>query len=334
MGTQAGNAVSDYSKVWCCVALTDIWTGDSTRNPNRLITTGLLGSIRWWCEVLVRGLGGSACDPSFEDRRTSPSRCPEPSVKRPGEPGHHCVVCELFGCTGWARKFRFDVLGPDGKPQPDQIKKDDRFRLVFTPIRPTRNEEWALLDVTIRLIANYGAIGGKTVYKPSDENGRQDAAHHRDYGIVSIEQLSGVDAVSLEQLQAHVRDQRWWRVNHGAFAWASLGTFWSVTGRYLARQDANRSTFNQVIGRPEPKGQASQGDSWLAGRRASGWQHPESKKVFSIKNPPRTFGFTNGNQLSLDAIKTKLRRVWPDLEDAELRTSDVILKELCRARIA
>jgi CRISPR-associated protein Csb2 len=40
-------------------ALTDIWTGDANREGNRLITTGLLGSIRWWFEVLVRGLGES-----------------------------------------------------------------------------------------------------------------------------------------------------------------------------------------------------------------------------------------------------------------------------------
>ncbi len=48
-------------------ALTDVWTGSVTleekngqikekTGPDRLITTGLLGSIRWWFEVLVRGL--------------------------------------------------------------------------------------------------------------------------------------------------------------------------------------------------------------------------------------------------------------------------------------
>lgn len=36
------------SKDWKLKALTDIWTGDADRNADRLIPTGLLGSIRWW----------------------------------------------------------------------------------------------------------------------------------------------------------------------------------------------------------------------------------------------------------------------------------------------
>jgi len=228
-------------------ALTDIWTGDHAGKPDRLITTGLLGSIRWWCEVIVRGLGGGACDPS-----NTQARCFD-------RQGRRCVVCELFGCTSWARKFRFDVLGPDGRQQQQQIKKDGAFSLAFTPLRPIRSEEWMLLDATIRLIADYAAIGGKTVYKPSDENGRENEVHHRDDGIVSVTQSAGVEPVGLERMKQYVQDQRWRRVEHGAFAWASLVHFWSVTGRYLARQDANQSTYNRVIGRPEPKGRASQG---------------------------------------------------------------------------
>ena len=46
-------------------AVTELWTGSVKPNDgSKLISTGLLGSIRWWLEVLVRGLGGSACDPS------------------------------------------------------------------------------------------------------------------------------------------------------------------------------------------------------------------------------------------------------------------------------
>lgn len=159
------------SKTWTLQALTDIWTGDADGRPDRLITTGLLGSIRWWFEVLVRGLGGRACDP------TSDVRCPDSHVKDPTKPGHHCVVCELFGCTGWARKFRFAVLKLENgreQTQISQIAKGDTFLLRFTKLRPIQPEEWALLDLTLRLIADYGAIGGKTVYKPSEEWGIAD----------------------------------------------------------------------------------------------------------------------------------------------------------------
>ena len=297
-------------------ALTNIWTGDRRGRPDRLITTGLLGSIRWWFEVVVRGLGGSACDPSNTN-----SRCPD-------RQGRRCVVCELFGCTGWARKFRFDVLDAGGHAQQGQIKKDAAFRLVFTSLRPICPEEWTLLHVTIRLIADYAAIGGKTVYKPSDEKGRQNAAHHRDYGIVRIEMAAGIDAMSLGRLRAYVGDQRWRRVDHGDFAWASLRNFWCANGRHLARQSANDSTFNRVIGRPEAKRRSSQGDSWLAGRRAGGGQDPESKKVFSCRQPERTFGFIKDGEVSLDELKTKLREAWHDLDDADVRTGDAILNKL------
>ncbi len=310
------------NKAWRIKAVTDIWTGDRTGSSGRLITTGLLGSLRWWFEVLVRGLDGSACDPS-----NSGSRCPD-------RQGRRCVVCELFGCTSWARKFRFDVFDAGGHAQQQQIKEGNTFQLVFTPLRAVCGEEWALIYVTIRLIADYAAIGGKTVYKPTDENARQNAAHHRDYGVISVEQPAAVDAVSLERLQTYVRAQRWRRVEHGDFAWASLGNFWSVNGRHLARQSANESTFNRVIGRPEPKSNAGQNDSWLAGRRARKAQMdhaevlPESKKVFSFRQPARTFGFVDGSQASFDEMKTKLRSAWHDIDDAAVRTGDAILRAL------
>ncbi len=85
------SGVVQAHKEWKLKAWTPIWTGDTKRNPARLIPTGIMGSLRWWYEVLVRGLGGKACDP------TSDVRCPDQN-------GRHCVVCELFGCTGWARE--------------------------------------------------------------------------------------------------------------------------------------------------------------------------------------------------------------------------------------
>ncbi|GIW56921.1 MAG: hypothetical protein KatS3mg082_3325 [Nitrospiraceae bacterium] len=156
------------AKAYTLKALTDIWTGDAKGKPDRTIATGLLGSIRWWFEVLVRGLGGSACDPTRDG-----NHCPD-HRKKPTDPGHHCVVCEFFGCTGWARKFRFEVLDQSGKTKAAQIKKDDVLQFRFTALRPVCKQEWALLDLTLRLIAEYGAIGGKTVYKPSDEPGLAD----------------------------------------------------------------------------------------------------------------------------------------------------------------
>ena len=312
-------------KEWRFKALTDIWTGDADRRADRLIPTGLLGSIRWWFEVLVRGLGGKACDPSEKD-----VRCPD-------KQGHHCVVCELFGCTGWARKFRMMVLDNQGGVIQKQIKANTEFTIRFIPLRPIRDEEWCLLDCTLRLIADYGAIGGKTVFKPSDEQNWQNFLHHKDFGL--IQHLSGPGGCSckgtLDELRAYVAESRWRRdLSDAPFSWASLQNFWCVKGRYLARQDANTSTFNRVIGRPEPKSRSQGGDSWLAGRRAQQNQPAESKKVFSFKHRQEgrcTFGFVKPDTVSFDEIRRRLTRAW-STPAFQFKTAEDILQELCSSQ--
>ena len=320
-------------------ALTDLWTGSVTleeknghikekTEPDRLITTGLLGSIRWWFEVLVRGLGGSACDPTD-------TKC---------EDRNHCVVCELFGCTGWARKFRFEVLDKNGnirearnnaetKISP-QIKKDEEFSLRFTPLRPIRDEEWALLDATLRLIAEYGAIGGKTVFKPTDESSRAGKLHHKDYGLVQMVTSRQFDGTSRGDLETYL--SKWRKFNHGEFAWASLQHFWCVNKnkKHLAREDNNKSTFNQVPGRQEAKNQEQQlatGTDGIARWIADSQQ--ECKKVFSFKNPARTFGFVKPGGTAADT-KKKFEEMKKRLDSAwgqygwDFLTGDEIIDQL------
>lgn len=129
----------------------------------------MLGSLRWWFEVLVRGLGGSPCDPS--------------SNQKAGMNDQHCVVCEFFGCTGWARKFRFDVRTEQGAVITSKLTKGTKFHLHFAPLRAVKPEEWTLLELTLRLISEFGALGGKTVLKPSSQNNK---AQHADLGLVKL----------------------------------------------------------------------------------------------------------------------------------------------------
>ena len=227
-------------------ALTDLWTGSVTleekngqikekTGPDHLITTGLLGSIRWWFEVLVRGLNGNACDPTD-------TKCGDRD---------HCVVCELFGCTGWARKFRFEVLDENSGTKTDQIKQNQTFSLCFTPLRPILVEEWIILDATLRLIVEYGAIGGKTVFKPTDESSRASKLHHKDYGLVEMSpQQSMEQVVRLGKILSKCGSQ------HGEFAWASLRFFWCVNGNSQAEDTT--STFNQVLRTSGGKNQGQQ----------------------------------------------------------------------------
>lgn len=330
-------ALSSRSREWVLKARSSIWTGDADRNGGRTVPTGLLGSIRWWFEVLVRGLGGSACDPAESD-----GRCPDKNDK-------HCVVCELFGCTGLARKFRFDVLDESGKIKRDQIKKDEAFQFRFTPLRPMRDEEWVLLDLTLRLIANYGAIGGKTVLKPSDEKDREKELHHQDYGLIAIAKSPDNPPMSKEVVQRYLASG-WRSVHHGESCWASVENFWCVGARFVTRNSATSSTFNKVLGRDQRKTCTDRGnihnatakcpktrrhprrhsdrsppaqpERWLAGGRA------ESKKVFSFKSPPRTFGFVKPDLLTLDDMRKRLKDVWQDLNNEEFLTGPTIFDRL------
>jgi len=363
-------------------ALTDLWTGDLNGKSDCLITTGLLGSIRWWFEVLVRALDGYACDPTD-------TKCKD---------RNHCVVCELFGCTGWARKFRFEVLDKNSGTKTDQIKQNQTFNLRFTPLRPIR-EEWTFLDATLRLIADYGAIGGKTVFKPSDEpavanvslseingslkvsnrtygsplkqndliievggnsvksiqelenqlqgkyvgsslmitverNSRKNRLdgwvgkkHHQDYGLVEFVNPFGM-STTVSALRQYIARDDWCKYNNGEFAWASLHHFWCVNGKYLGRGDNDKSTFNQVLGRQEAKNQGQQLATrnhgiarWLAGSQQ------ESKKVFSFKNPARTFGFVKPGLIDFNTMKQRLTNAWGQ-NGWDFLTGDKIIDQL------
>jgi CRISPR-associated protein Cmr1 len=75
--------------------LTPLWTGDTNRNSGVAQESGLLGSLRFWYEGILRGAGVCACDPVE-------GHCPE------REP---CQACILFGSAGRARAFRLEIDG-------------------------------------------------------------------------------------------------------------------------------------------------------------------------------------------------------------------------------
>jgi len=130
--------------------------------------TGLIGSLRWWYEALIRALGGTACDPSE-------SEC---------EGIRHCDACELFGCSGWSRKFIFRSCE----------ESDKTLRIQITELRRMEDVELALLNITLRIIENYGAIGAKLA--------------HKNYDIIKIKE-NDLDDFRLEKsmLQSYLKKQ-------------------------------------------------------------------------------------------------------------------------------
>lgn len=103
--------------------LTPLWTGGVDGKVDRIRETGLIGSMRWWYEVLVRGVGGMVCDSHGDEEGKKDNKCDfksgryqdSKSVKesqRLREAGL-CDVCQLFGATGWKRRFRLKVVDHD-----------------------------------------------------------------------------------------------------------------------------------------------------------------------------------------------------------------------------
>jgi CRISPR-associated protein Cmr1 len=167
--------------------LTPLWTGGPRQNSDRLRETGLIGSLRWWYEVTVRGLGKKACDPTSE---TPGERCSFDSdayakAKRQGKSEKEgieqglrdvCPACRLFGCTRWGRLFRF-VIEDNGDPLfsgTTNIKPTGRRRGWFYKAGRVGTIQGHLLIlrgegaevrnkvlIPMMLAANWGGLGAK-----------------------------------------------------------------------------------------------------------------------------------------------------------------------------
>lgn len=164
--------------------LTPIWTGNENRKCETLRETGILGSLRWWYEALIRGLSRNACDPTSENRCKLDQERFQRAIKegksiQEALDEQICQTCQLFGCTGWARKFRLEVefntaipevwIGTREKRNRGYLKRnvagliaDKTIILRFIPLREITQNEWALLNKTIQIISDYGALGART----------------------------------------------------------------------------------------------------------------------------------------------------------------------------
>ena len=270
-------------------ALAPLWTGGVDQKTDRLHETGLIGSLRWWYEALVRGLGGPACDPTSDDR------CPDDSDK-------HCAACELFGCTGWARKFRLRVVdSATGAIICQAITQGDSFTLQFLPLRPIADAEKWLLAKALEIAATYGAVGGKTTLKPQEDERKQNLG--TDYGLLEWRGATGVPEVSREAVHAYLLRPAWRRA---ATTVPDLRWFFFVQGAVLYRLRMN--DLMGLSAKGEPKDDSLPYQRFLRGRRSTPSTSAKSKKVFS---------FHQGD-----------RRVWGYAEDRDMR--DTIQRELPR----
>jgi len=175
-----------------------LWTGGPDQRAGRVHETGILGSLRWWYEAMVRGLGGFVGDPtaSGSGRRAEFDTPAYVQAQRQGRDREAALAAGLrglgpveylFGATGWARLFRLSMfydppvplhfrstlstnLGWLGKVFGDQEASDplaDR-QVVYGQVemRVTlrrRDEAYALgqLGMLLRFAEAYGGLGAR-----------------------------------------------------------------------------------------------------------------------------------------------------------------------------
>lgn len=106
----------------CISTMTPLWTGDAGRNCNRLHETGLIGSLRWWFEVVLRGLGFYICDPTqksgggdgrgactFDIEKYTKIRSKGEEMFAAARAAGLCPACRVFGATGWRKALQLKV---------------------------------------------------------------------------------------------------------------------------------------------------------------------------------------------------------------------------------
>lgn len=129
--------------------LTPLWTGGvQAGKVDRIHETGILGSMRWWYEAIVRGLGGDVCDPSqagcaFDEEKDNAGLCD---------------VCQVFGATGWKRRFRLIILetdiSPDERVKNVYIKKGQRTSAWYFPKEPNDKPRSGKLTIQVQSLAS------------------------------------------------------------------------------------------------------------------------------------------------------------------------------------
>lgn len=240
-------------------ALTDIWTGGADGRSERLHVTGIKGSMRWWYEAVVRGLGRYACDPASHDKDQTcvldANRVKDAGSLRAEIRRSVCPVCHLFGCTGWSGKLGVTVRRSDARDNviSGQIKANDQFVISLAEHKRVNPAERTLLQITMQVIATYGAIGAKTAFKPSEIRAKNTKLHHRDFGIITASPIIDlpIEPDLLDQVNKYLETfPRVCSLNDPV--WPDLRNFWFVKGAHIDRVQHNSMVGRDDSGRYSP----------------------------------------------------------------------------------
>ena len=316
--------------------LTPLWTGDINGECSKIKETSIIGSLRWWYEAIVRGLDGYACNPASQNKE---DRCrldydkfskAVDSGKRTQETLDEqiCPVCQLFGCTGWSRRFRLEIEELD-KECFDRwgLKKNNRFSLNITEIKNIGEKHKWIFKNTLKIIEKYGAIGGRTTRKP------QKSKIGMPYGLIrlecnEIERWGSTQEIGSIKNWLSSNKKELGRENNAA--WFDLKWYWNISGICLYRKKMNKllrlkETYRNHKKRVEPEKDTDKDEflNFLRGKIG------ESKKIFSFGNEqfeiePRIFGYVR-NEEEMKKIKKMIKE---ELGKVDIKSGESILREL------
>jgi len=298
--------------------LTPLWTGDINRKCSKLKETGIIGSLRWWYEALIRGLGGYACDPSSTDQEYKKCELKQDKFHKALKEGKSiekaldeqiCPVCQLFGCTGWGKKVRIKIKNLDknsfvpGKGEKAGLKPDIEFSFEIIENKTLRNEEKWLFKKLLWLIENFGAIGGRTTWKP---NGKWCTS----YGIIKVISYDGIE--NWDNFATSNAVKTWLiknkeklnKSNHPN--WFNFKFYWIVKDYHLNREQLNKVVKRKKDNPSSYEERAEEFDRWLGGNVGI------SKKIFSFYYPKnninKVFGYVRTEE-KLEEIKNRIKEI-------------------------
>ena len=234
---------------------TPLWTGGIDGSMDRIHETGLLGSLRWWYEAIVRGLGGWACDPSrhtcsfdAEKYRKSTASDERQRLRDAGL----CDACQVFGATGWKRRFRLEVrtlegefdvtegMFPSGRIHSNRVGgwllRGGYHGELELKLTGDKEVLWCEILPVLLFVEKWGALGAKTslgygVFEILSING-----HHKEAGQCWRELLrenKGIPPLDFQQCSSRIG--QWWWVGKLSSSNQYQGILPALTNMFFAK---------------------------------------------------------------------------------------------------
>lgn len=229
--------------------LTPLWTGGVDATSDRLHATGIIGSLRWWYEAIIRGLGGDACDPSEHDCNFDAEKYQKADSLPKGERLHAaglCDACQLFGATGWRRRFQLRV---EAQTQPAweggrslNVRPYGRTRGWFLnpghlgTIKINLTGDAQTLGQMLALfcfLERWGSLGARSqlgygIFKITGIEGTETPAKWNARGDAAVGALPDLRSFTFFRLRFVPREANWWAQVSGLRELRSRRDLWPI----------------------------------------------------------------------------------------------------------